>query len=603
MVLFASALAGRPITLADPPPQRNTLPPPDTLWRPPPQADWPAQRLALLRQLVCATPAHAAAAEAAAARPLLARLYRLLRAAQADARVAQRFPGAAPALHQARDQVLRGMPPRRCLLRRRLDRLQQLLLGAPMQADDAWAAPAAVAAQPEAGADSLLQVACVLLARLDPRHGPRGRRGLPPAMLEIRELQGTETAGGPGGQGQTGEGGDEASAPAGGAGPAPPRPAQAQPIAGGSAAAAADDVPADAVPGEPPTVDALPLRTRPRATPGTVVAHDEWDFRARRYRPAWAWVHELRPAAKDLQFLAQLRQRHGLLTQRIRRRIAHVRAAQRERLHRSPDGEEIDLDAAIEARAERRAGRAGEGRVYTGHQPARRDVCAAFLLDISGSTGFQVPDPAAALPESDEDAYFHAAPARAWQVPLPRRRVIDVAHDAIGLMCDALAQLGDRHAVYGFSGEGRQRVEFHRAKDFDEPWSARSAAALAAMQPSGSTRTGAALRHATRQLARQPARTRFLILVTDGYPQDSDYGDRPDDLDYGLRDTAMALREAERQGIAAFCVCIDHAAHDHLRRVCPPARYMVIDEVDALPLQLSKVYRQLVGGLQGSSCS
>lgn len=600
MVLFASALAGRPITLADPPPQRGAVPPSDTLWRPPTQAEWPAMRLALLRQLVCATPAHVAAAEAAAARPLLARLYRLLQAAQADVRVARRFPGARPVLQRARAEALQRLPPRRCALRQRLDRLQRLLLGEPMQADDAWAASAAVAWQPEADAASLLHAARVLLAHLDPRDLARARRDWPPPMLQIREPQGAAEASGPGGQGQAGEGGEDTEATPGGAGPAPSRPALAAPAAGGAAGPSADDVPADPSPDDPSAADTTPLRRRPRATPGTVVAHDEWDFRARRYRPGWAWVHELRPAARDLQFLAQLRQRHGPLTQRIRRRIAHVRAAQRERLHRSPDGEEIDLDAAIEAHAERRAGRAGEGRVYTAHQPARRDVCAAFLLDISGSTGFQVPDPAGPSPETDEDAYFHAAPARAWQVPPPRRRVIDVAHDAIGLMCDALAQLGDRHAVYGFSGEGRQRVEFHRAKDFDEPWSARSAAALAAMQPSGSTRTGAALRHATRQLARQPARTRFLILVTDGYPQDSDYGDRPDDLDYGLRDTAMALREAERQGIAAFCVCIDHAAHDHLRRVCPPARYMVIDEVDALPEQLAKVYRQLVGGF---SCS
>ena len=596
MVLFASALAGRPLTLADAPPQRGAVPPADTLWRPPP-ADWPAMRLGLLRQLVCATPAHAAATEAAAARPLLARLYRLLQAAQADVCVAQRFPGARPALQQAREDSVQGLPPRRCLLRTRLDRLQQLLSGAPMQADDAWAAPAAVAGQAEAEPAQLLQAAQALLARLDPRDTPRARRGLPPAMLEIREVQGPGAACGPGGEGQAGEGGDDLSTEPLGAGAAPPQPAQAQSAAGGSPTAAADAEPADATDGEPTTADAAPLRMRARGTgQGTVVAHDEWDFRARRYRPGWAWVHELRPAARDLQFLAQLRQRHGLLTQRIRRRIAHVRAAQRERLHRSPDGEEIDLDAAIEAHAECRAGRAGEGRVYTAHQPARRDVCAAFLLDISGSTGFQVPDPTGPSPDTDEDAFFHAAPSRAWQVPPPRRRVIDVAHDAIGLMCDALAQLGDRHAVYGFSGEGRQRVEFHRAKDFDEAWSARSAAALAAMQPSGSTRTGAALRHAARQLAHQPARTRLLILVTDGYPQDSDYGDRPDDLDYGLRDTAMALREAERQGIAAFCVCIDHAAHDHLRRVCPPARYMVIDEVDALPEQLAKVYRRLVSG-------
>ena len=87
---------------------------------------------------------------------------------------------------------------------------------------------------------------------------------------------------------------------------------------------------------------------------------------------------------------------------------------------------------------------------------------------------------------------------------------------------------------------------------------------------------------------------RLLIVVTDGYPQDSDYGPDPEDIEYGLRDTAQALRETERAGIAVFCVSVDHAAHDYLRRVCPATRYLVIDEVTALPEQLAKVYRRLL---------
>jgi nitric oxide reductase activation protein len=161
-------------------------------------------------------------------------------------------------------------------------------------------------------------------------------------------------------------------------------------------------------------------------------------------------------------------------------------------------------------------------------------------------------------------------------------------------MCDALHRLGDRHAVWGFSGDGRHQVDFYVAKGFDEGWSATSAAALAGLEPKGSTRTGAAIRHAARQLARQPERMRLLIVVTDGYPQDSDYGPDPQDTEYGLRDTAQAMREAERAGIAVFCVSVDHAAHDYLRRLCPASRYLVIDEVGALPEQLAKVYRRLV---------
>ena len=79
----------------------------------------------------------------------------------------------------------------------------------------------------------------------------------------------------------------------------------------------------------------------------------------------------------------------------------------------------------------------------------------------------------------------------------------------------------------------------------------------------------------------------------DRLPEDSDYGPDPDDIEYGLRDTAQAMHEAERAGIAVFCVSVDHAAHDYLRKVCAPSRYLVIGDVHALPEQLSKVYRRL----------
>jgi nitric oxide reductase NorD protein len=157
-------------------------------------------------------------------------------------------------------------------------------------------------------------------------------------------------------------------------------------------------------------------------------------------------------------------------------------------------------------------------------------------------------------------------------------------------MSDALAGLGDAHAIYGFSGNGRHDVEFHVAKDFTDAVSPASWAAIAAIEPRGSTRMGAAIRHAAARLARQPAGRRLLMVVSDGYPQDVDYGPDRGDETYGIQDTARALQEAARAGLATFCVTIDPAGHDYLRAMCPDRQYMVIDDVEALPAALAKVY-------------
>lgn len=620
--LFAGALAGGPVTLAvggaggGPPPgmQDDAA----TLWLTPqllatcrPLQPWGALRLALLRQLLRRRPAeaerHLRATALAARTPLLRRVFAILDGGRIDAQIEQRYPGARPQLRQWREQALaeRALRPRRHPLAAIADALQCLAWQAtpqPAEAGYGYGAPelervwqlARGAMLPERSVDEVLYAAVGIVAWLDTR--PRRRAMLADLALPPAAQAPDGPAGGSAKQAESGD--PSASAEPGGRGADAAAAAPGAPSADGGSDGTPSAADSDAARRQGTTTLPLAIDTggvRDRAGAGHPWRHPEWDYHLRRYRPGWAWVHELRPVAGDLQYLAQLRQRHSELAARIRRRIGKVRAPQQERVRRRADGDEIDLDAAIEAHIDRQAGLQGDDRVYSSVRPARRDVCAAFLLDISGSTGFVLPEPGPSpAAEVEDDPYFHAAPARRDGPPQARRRVIDVAKDAIGLMCDALTQLGDRHAIYAFSGEGRLRVDFHVAKRFDEDWSAHSAAALAALEPQGSTRTGAALRHASRQLQREQARVRFLILVTDGYPQDRDYGPDPDDVDYGLRDTAMAMREAERAGIAVFCVCIDHAAHDHLRRAWPAARYLVIDEIDDLPEQLSKVYRRLV---------
>jgi hypothetical protein len=43
-----------------------------------------------------------------------------------------------------------------------------------------------------------------------------------------------------------------------------------------------------------------------------------------------------------------------------------------------------------------------------------------------------------------------------------------------------------------------------------------------------------------------------------------------------------------------FHVPVDHVAHDWLRRLRPPSRYPVIDEVDILPELLAKACRRRI---------
>ncbi len=329
--------------------------------------------------------------------------------------------------------------------------------------------------------------------------------------------------------------------------------------------------------------------------------YDEWDCLERRYRKAWCRLFEIdidpRDAADDAG--------RGLMrsvrpyARAVRRRFEQIRPIGYQRIRKVADGDELDLGALVDVRSDLRAGVSPDDRVYSQRKRARRDVGAAFLVDLSASTDDPVeaaePPTNDTAPQDLRDPWFDDDDASADRPPSPAesRRIIDIQKEAVALMATALEGIGDEYGVYGFSGYGKDCIEFHVAKEFDEPFRRRTLGAIAAMKPKRSTRMGPAIRHAAGKLAAAGAALKVLIIVSDGFPQDCDYGPERGNHEYGVRDTAKALEEAERTGIHTFCVTVDRSGHDYLRRMCPETHYMVIEETEGLPAALQKAYRQL----------
>ncbi len=327
--------------------------------------------------------------------------------------------------------------------------------------------------------------------------------------------------------------------------------------------------------------------------------YDEWDFHSQAYIKGWCRLYEHRLKGDDQDFIRGVREKYAVLAHQVKRQFKFIKPESLQRVRRVSDGDELDLDGIIEAVIDRRAGHATDEHVYVRRQKAAREVAAAFLLDMSASTDDPIPDPnappsAPVVEEKEDDQFLYGLWNKQNGPPEPpKRRVIDVAKESLALMCEALETLGDGYAVYGFSGYGHDEVEFYVAKEFEDKLNSRTWAAMGAMKPRRSTRMGPAIRHALTKLDRQAVRMKVLIIVSDGFPQDYDYGPDRTDHEYGIQDTARALQEAERKGVQTFCVTIDQSGNDYLRRMCPDNRYLIIDEVAALPSELSKVYRAL----------
>jgi hypothetical protein len=330
--------------------------------------------------------------------------------------------------------------------------------------------------------------------------------------------------------------------------------------------------------------------------------YDEWNYLERRYLPRWCRVYEEPLVGEEAVEIGALHQAVAPWRAQVRRQLEHIRPLGMQRVYRVQDGDELDLNAIVAVRQDIRARRAPDERVYSRRTRIHRDVCAAFLVDLSASTGDPIEAPVAAAAPADSGESGSPTVWGDWDDDRyeedmanqePVRKVIDVQREAMLVMATALEELGDQYGIFGFSGYGRDCVELFVAKEINEPLTNAALRAIGAMSPKRSTRMGPAIRHATAKLMAGASALKILMVVSDGFPQDADYGPIRGDHEYGLQDTAKALQEAKEKGIETFCVTVDRSGHDYLKRMCPDARYLVIEEMDDLPGALSKVYSVL----------
>ncbi len=329
--------------------------------------------------------------------------------------------------------------------------------------------------------------------------------------------------------------------------------------------------------------------------------YDEWDYLQRRYLSRWCRVYEETLLGTGEEDTASLVEAVRTFQPMVQKQLEQIRPSGLQRVSRVQDGDELDLNAIVEARQDIRAGHSPDERFYSRKERLHRDVCTIFLVDLSASTDDPI-DPPEPFDWANYDENTDDNMRDPWYSDLaegedegPKRKIIDIQREAMVVMASALDALGDSYGIYGFSGYGKDCVEVFVAKEPNQGFSQRTLQSIAAMKPKRSTRMGAAIRHSTHKLMQSGHAMKVLMVISDGFPQDSDYGPERGNHDYGVEDTARALAEAQQKGVETFCVTVDRSGQDYLKRMCPDSRYLVIEEMADLPGQLTKVYAALTG--------
>lgn len=287
---------------------------------------------------------------------------------------------------------------------------------------------------------------------------------------------------------------------------------------------------------------------------GANLTYPEWDVTRKSYRPAWCTVREVEPQIK------------ASATHAIDDAIGMRRPLSRlgmglYRRHRQSQGDDIDIDAAVEARVEVLAGSVPDEAVYLDSLRRQRDLSVLLLLDVSGSAG---------------------------EPGTVGRTVHEQQRAAVANLTVALNDLGDRVALYAYYSQGRRAVSMVPVKRFDDHLDSRVMKRLNSLEPGAYSRLGAAIRHGSAVLeARGGTSRRLLVVLSDGLAYDHGY-----ERAYGAADARRALIEARRRGTACVCLTIGAGTDvQSLRRVFGSTAHATIARPDQLAGVIGPLFR------------
>ena len=282
--------------------------------------------------------------------------------------------------------------------------------------------------------------------------------------------------------------------------------------------------------------------------------YPEWDIYRRRYRENYCVVRELDPMGEGDRIVDAMQLRYPL---------GRFNLDLRRSRHES-QGEELDLDAVVRARADVRAGQTPDDRLFTSIRRLGRDLGVLILIDASGSTGEK-----SANGRSACEAQMHAAARIARTLELR----------------------GDRVAIYGFNSRGRANVYLYPVKLFEKPLDSRWRMNIARLSPAGFTRMGAAIRHASAILAKRSGTSRkVLVVLSDGFPYDDGY-----EAGYAMGDTRRALDEARRSRIGSVCLSLGSQSGDSdLQKIFGSSGFGRAESIEELGTDLNRLFNHAI---------
>ena len=292
---------------------------------------------------------------------------------------------------------------------------------------------------------------------------------------------------------------------------------------------------------------------------GTFYYYDEWNYKTKSYKSDFCKVYPRNAITTDSAYYHNCIIENKSTLNSLRKMLASVNNKYRLQ-RRQPSGDAFDFDALIDLYVDIHNKRTPSENIYLSKQKKEKDLSILLLLDISLSSDSYAAD----------------------------NRVIDVEKQVSILFGEILHEFNVDFSIDAFYSKTRNHTAYFTLKAFDESWNT-ARYKIGTPQPQGYTRIGAALRHSGSLLAQRDTKNKWIILLSDGKPNDFDRYEGK----YGIYDVKQTLRELNQQNINTYALAIEAQAKYYLPQMFGADHYEILTTPVALLQSLAKLYEKI----------
>ena len=292
---------------------------------------------------------------------------------------------------------------------------------------------------------------------------------------------------------------------------------------------------------------------------GFHLTYNEWDFSKRIYKENFCKVYPKSQQKTDPNYYKKTIAKNASTLLGLRKMLTNVNNRMQQQ-KRQTQGDEFDIDAITDLYIDVHSKRTPSENIYISKRKKDKDLSILILLDISLSS----------------DGYAAG------------NRVIDVEKEVSILFGEILNEFNIDFSIDSFYSKTRNFSTYLTVKDFDENWNI-AKHKIGAIAPNGYTRIGAALRHAGARLDKRNTKNKWVILISDGKPNDYDKYEGK----YGVNDVKQALRELNNRNINSYALAIEAQAKYYLPQMFGQNHYQILTTPVELLRSLVQLYEKI----------